>query len=108
MKLLSKEEVKMVRAFLEIPIPEYIREYRDEQIDLMDCYEVGFTFANDLLRGRKINPHASPWGDGKSVIFDPCYVKLLLNIQNSNLGVGVNNYCRIFLKVLDIFKSHFM
>ncbi len=108
MKLLSREEIKTVRAFLEIPIPEYISEYRDGQVDLMDCYEVGFTFANDLLRGRKINPYASPWGDGKSVIFDPCYAKLLSDIQNFNLGVEINNYCRIFLKVLDIFKSHFV
>ena len=106
MKLLCKEEVKTVRAFLEIPIPEYICGYRDGQFDLMDCYEVAFTFANDLLRGRKVNPYTSPWGDGKSVIFDPCYEKLLSDIQNSNVGTDINNYCNVFLKVLDVFKSH--
>lgn len=106
MKLLTREEIKTVRAFLETPIPEYILEYRDGQIDLMDCYEIAFTFANDLLRGGKINPNTSPWGDGQSVIFDPYYAKLLSDIQSSNLGTDINNYCYIFLKVLDVFESH--
>ena len=81
MSLLCKEESKIIRAFLEIPIPEYIREYSDGGIDLMDCYEVGFMFANDLLRDIKINPNISPWGDGKSVIFDSRYTELLLAIE---------------------------
>lgn len=106
MKLLSKEEVNMVKDFLEVPIPEYIFAYSDGQIDLLDCYEVTFTFANELLRGRKINPNASPWGDGQSVIFGPCYARLLSDIRNSNLGADINNYCDLSLKVLDIFKNH--
>ena len=106
MKLLSREEIKTVRAFLEMPIPKYIFEYQGGQIDLMDCYEIAFTFANDLLRGNKINPNTSPWGDGQSVIFNPCYAKLLSDIQKSNLGADINNYCYVFLKVLDVFKSH--
>ncbi len=106
MRILSREEIKTIRSFLNIPIPEYIREYSDREIDLMDCYEVGFTFANDLLRNKKIDPSLSPWGDGKSVIFDPYYSELLLNIQKCNLGEDVNNYCQVFLDVLDVFKSH--
>ena len=62
MKLLSKEETSIVKAFLKVPIPEYVLAYADGQIDLLDCYEVAFNFANELLRGRKINPNASPWG----------------------------------------------
>lgn len=60
MKLLSKEETSIVKAFLKVPIPEYVLAYADGQIDLLDCYEVAFNFANELLRGRKINPNASP------------------------------------------------
>lgn len=108
MKLLGREEAKTVRAFLQVHIPDYIREYRDGQFDLMDCYEIGFTFANDLLRGRKIDPNTSPWGDGQSVIFNPNYIKLLLDIQNSNVDVDTNNYCHIFLEALSIFTSYFM
>lgn len=106
MNLLSKEETNTVKEFLEIPIPEYIFAYSDGQIDLLDCYEVAFTFANDLLRGRKINPTASPWGDGKSVIFDSLYAELLSNILNSDLSANINNYCNLSLKVLDVFKAH--
>ncbi len=107
MKLLRKDEIKILREFLRIPIPEFIREYESGEFDLMDCYEVGFAFANDLLRGGKVNPHTSPWGDGKSVIFAPDYAELLSDIQSLNLGQDVNNYCSVFLKVLDILKSHF-
>ena len=106
MKLLSKEETSTVNKFLEVAIPEYILAYSDGQIDLLDCYEVAFTFANELLRGGKVNPNASPWGDGQSVIFDPNYAKLLSNIRNSNLNVNINKYCDLSLKVLDIFKNH--
>ena len=96
MKLLSKEETSIVKAFLKVPIPEYVLAYADGQIDLLDCYEVAFNFANELLRGRKINPNASPWGDGRSVIF----------IRNSDLSANISNYCDLFLKVLDVFKDH--
>lgn len=108
MKLLSREEIKTVKAFLKMPIPKYILEYEDGQIDLMDCYEIAFTFANDLLRGRAINPNTSPWGDGQSVIFSLRYAKLLSDIQNANLGSDINDYCSMFLKVLDVFRSHFI
>ena len=54
MKLLSKEEISTIKEFLKASIPEYILTYSDGQIDLLDCYEVTFTFANELLRGRKI------------------------------------------------------
>lgn len=59
MKLLSKEEISTVKEFLEVPIPEYVLAYSDGQVDLLDCYEVAFTFANELLRGRKANLNAS-------------------------------------------------
>ena len=108
MKILSSEEIRLIRVFLEIPIPKYIREYSDRQFDLMDCYEVGFVFANNLLKNKKINPNLSPWGDGKSVIFDPCYSELLLNILKDNLSKDINNYCRIYLDVLAVFKAHFI
>ena len=106
MKILSKEETSTVKEFLEVHIPEYILEYSDGRIDLLDCYEIAFTFANELLRGRKVNPNASPWGDGQSVIFDPYYARLLSNIRNSNSSASINNYCNLSLKVLDIFKDH--
>lgn len=107
MKLLHKEETKIVKNFLEIPIPKYIYECQIGSFNLMDCYEIAFTFANDLLRGKKINPNTSPWGDGKSVIFDPFYTELLLDIQRSNPGTNIENYCRAFLDVLDVFRLYF-
>ncbi len=106
MKLLSKEETSTIKEFLKVPIPEYVFSYSDGQIDLFDCYEVAFNFANGLLRGRKINPNASPWGDSRSVIFEPYYAMLLLNIRNSDLSANISNYCDLFLKVLDVFKDH--
>ena len=107
MERLSKEETKILREFLKIPIPAYIRTYEIGEFDLLDCYEIGFTFANDLLRGKKINPNASPWGDGKSVIFSRDYEKVLLNIQNTDLGKSFSDYCSCFLKVLNVLRSHF-
>ncbi|GEM_PF-939658 len=107
MKLLSREERKTIRAFLKAPIPKYVYEHEAGRFDLMDCYEVAFAFSNGLLRGKKINPNASPWGDGQSIIFDPDYTKLLTDMQNSNLGTDVNGYCDKFLKTLDVLKAHF-
>ena len=57
--MLSKEEISAVKEFLEVPIPEYVLAYSDGQIDLLDCYEVAFTFSNELLRERKANLNAS-------------------------------------------------
>lgn len=107
MKRLSKEEAKILREFLRIPIPAYIRTYERGEVDLLECYEIGFTFANDVLRGNKINPHASPWGDGKSVIFSRDYEKVLLDIQNTDLDKSVRDYCTCFLNALNVLKSHF-
>lgn len=106
MKKLSCEEKKLIYAFLKFHLPEYIREYIDEKFDLMDCYEIGFVFANDLLCNKKIDPFLSPWGDGKSVIFDPDYSKLLTNIGSKNQDEDVRNYCRIYLDLLKVFKNH--
>ena len=36
MKLLRKDEIKILREFLRIPIPEFIREYESGEFDLMD------------------------------------------------------------------------
>lgn len=106
MKNLSCEEKKLIHTFLKVPLPEYVREYSDEKFDLMDCYEIGFVFAHDLLRNQKIDPLVSPWGDGKSVIFDPDYSKLLTDIVNKNQDESVGNYCRIYLNLLKVFKNH--
>ena len=106
MRILSSKESKIICDFLKMPIPPYIRNYSDEQYDLMDCYEIGFVFANDLLKNKNINPNFSPWGDGKSVIFEPSYSKLLSDILNSSLSDDIDRYCRKYLEVLDVFKSH--
>lgn len=108
MKILNCEEKKLIHTFLKFNIPEYIREYSDEKFDLMDCHEIGFMFAHDLLRNKKINPCVSPWGDGNSVIFDPAFSKLLLDMLNNNLGEDVNYYCRVYLEALEVFKAHFV
>ena len=101
-------EKKLIYTFLKFHLPKYIQEYSDEKFDLMDCYEIGFVFANDLLCNKKINPFLSPWGDGKSVIFDPDYSTLLTDIVNKNPDDDVGNYCRIYLDLLKVFKNHFI
>ena len=108
MRILSKEETERIHTFLKMRIPQYVREYSDEQFDLMDCYEVGFMYANDLLKNKKINPYLSPWGEGKSVIFDPSYTALLLRILKENVSEEMDRYCQIYLDVIDVFKRHFV
>lgn len=107
MKLLSRKDTKVIKSFLQIHIPDFIYEYDDERYDLMECYEIGFTFAHDLLRGRKINPNASPWGDGESVIFESGFEDLLSNIRENNIDSDVDAFCRVFLEVLSVFKMYF-
>ena len=70
MKELNDIEYKKISALIEVYIPNYIKEFNDDKIDLMDCYEIGFVFAHDLLRNKKIDSNFSPWGDGNSVIFE--------------------------------------
>ena len=108
MKELNDIERKKIRALIEIPIPEYVKEYNDDKVDLMDCYEVGFVFAHDLLRNKKIDPNLSPWGDGRSVIFEPYYYQLLQNIMKYNLSEEINDYCQLFLSALEVFENHFI
>lgn len=104
---LDKNERKKLHALIDVYIPNYIIESADDKkYDLMECYEIGFMFAHELLRNHKIDPNVSPWGDGNSVIFEPDYSELLLNIQKLNLDEDVNKYCQVFLDVLDVFKSH--
>ena len=91
MKLLCKDEIKTLRLFMRMPIPEYIYKYDSAEFDLMDCYEVAFTYAIGLLHGEKVNPQTSPWGNGKSVIFAPDYTELLLNIQSSALDLDIKD-----------------
>lgn len=108
MKELNDIEYKKISVLIEVYIPNYIKEFNDDKIDLMDCYEIGFVFAHDLLRNKKIDPNCSPWGDGNSVIFEKTYSELLENIQKENISDEVNNYCKVFLDALEIFKKHFV
>ena len=39
-----------------MPILAYIRTYESREFNLLDCYEIGVTFANDLLREKKLIP----------------------------------------------------
>ena len=106
--ILNRNEINIVKKFLKVHIPDYIKHFSVSGFDLMDCYEVGFVFANDLLRNKEINPDFSPWGDGNSVIFDSNYSQLLINLLKQNINDEVNDYCRVYLDLLDIFKSHFI
>ena len=100
--------IKKISALIEVYIPNYIKEFNDDKIDLMDCYEIGFVFAHDLLRNKKIDTNFSTWGDGSSVIFEKTYSELLENIQKENISDEVDNYCKVFLDALEVFKKHFV
>ena len=104
MKELSKIERKVIRALIDISIPDYIRE----SDDLLYCYEIGFMFAHDLLSNHKIDPRFSPWGDGSSVIFEANYTDILQNLLKSNLSTEMNDYCQTYLSALEVFKAHFI
>ena len=109
MRELNKTERKIVRALIDVSIPEYIHECdTDEKIDLLDCYEIGFMFAHDLLRNHKIDPRFSPWGDGNSVIFETSYTDMLQNLLKSNISTEMNDYCQTYLNTLEVFKAHFI
>lgn len=107
MRELNKNERQVIHAFVNTPIPDCVKEYSDENFDLMDCYEVGFVFAHDLLRNQKIDPRFSPWGDGNSVIFDRHYAELLQSLLKANLSPEMNEYCQAYLNLLELFKAHF-
>ncbi len=109
MRELDKIEHKKIRALIDIPIPDYIKECDDdEKIDLMLCYEIGFMFAHDLLKNHKIDPRFSPWGDGDSVIFDSSYAETLQSLLKANLSNEMNDYCQTYLDALEVFKNHFI
>lgn len=106
MNKLNNTEKMIVKRFLTTPIPQYIYEYSDESFDLLDCYEIAFTYANEILRCGEINPEYSPWGDGNSVIFDERYSQLLIKIKNNNVSEEISRYCELFLTIIKIFKMH--
>lgn len=108
MNILKPNDKRIINDFLSLSIPKHIYEYNDDTFDLLDCYEIAFVFANDLLRGKKIDPSKSPWGDGQSVIFDINYLRLLMKIKNADLSEEINAYCQLFISVLDVFKSYFI
>lgn len=105
--MLNKNEKSIVKAFLRIHMSDKIRKYESERYDFDECYEIGFMFSHILLRGGKIDPDVSPWGDGKSVIFDPDFEKLLLGIKTDSTDPEVNDFCSVFLELLSVFKPHF-
>jgi len=108
MNKLNKNEKMIVKRFLLTPIPQYIYDYSDESFDLLDCYEIAFTYANEILRRGGIKPDYSPWGDGSSVIFDERYSKLLMEIRNNNLSEEISMYCELFLSIIEVFQMHFI
>lgn len=108
MNKINKIEKMIIKKFLSTPIPQYIFDYSDESFDLLDCYEIAFTYANEILRHGKIKPDHSPWGDGNSVIFDERYSHLLVEIRNNNLSKEINLYCELFLSIIGIFKAYFI
>ena len=107
MNKLNKTEKMIIKKFILTPIPQYVFNYCDESFDLLDCYEIAFTYANAILRRGKIKQEHSPWGDGNSVIFDERYSQLLIEIRNSNLSDEINEYCQLFLSIIKIFQVHF-
>lgn len=106
MRKLTDAERKIIRALIDVPIPNYIKESDDERIDLMECYEIGFMFAHDLLKNHKIDPRFSPWEDGNSVIFESNYTEMLQNLLKANLSKEINEYCQTYLNALEVFKAH--
>jgi hypothetical protein len=109
MKELNKTEREIIRALIDISIPDYIYvSDDDEKIDLLYCYEIGFMFAHDLLQNHKIDPRFSPWGDGNSVIFESYYTEVLQNLLEVNLSKEMNDYCQVYLNALEVFKAHFI
>ena len=108
MNKLNKTEKMIVKRFLLTPIPQYIYDYSDESFDLLDCYEIAFTYANKILRRGKIKPDNSPWGDGNSVIFDERYSQLLMEIKDTSLSEEISVYCELFLSIIEVFQRHFI
>lgn len=106
MEKITSDERALLNSFLDLPIPEFIKEFSGGGFDLMDCYEIGFMYAKELLRGKKINPALSPWGDGKSLIFEPEYSMLLMDVLRYSQSKDVYNYCQIYLALLKVLKKH--
>ncbi len=107
MKELNKIEREKVRALIHVHIPDYVKESdNNEKIDLMECYEIGFSFAHGLLHNHKIDPRVSPWGGGNSVIFECYYTEVLQNLLKSNLNKEINDYCKTYLNALEVFRAH--
>lgn len=104
-KELTHEEKVILKEFIQVKIPEYIKKYNQE-IDFEYCYEEMFVFSQDLLRGHKIDPSHSPWGDGKSIIFNNIYLSSLNNVMQGNEDEMVREYCKICLEVLQILNNH--
>lgn len=109
MRELNNNERKIIRALIDVSIPDYIHKSDDdEKVDLLECYEIGFMFAHDLLSNHKIDPRFSPWGNGSSVIFENYYTETLQKLLTANLSNEINDYCQTFLSALEVFKAHFI
>lgn len=74
----------ILKSFIEVEIPHYIRETVTEKIDFMEYYEELFNYSNSIINGMTIDFSKSSFGNGKSFIFN----KKLNSIKLNNTGDG--------------------
>lgn len=105
---LTKIERQKLQALIDVPIPAYILgAENDEQIDLLYEYEMGFMFAHDLMKNHTISSSVSPWGEKEKIkIFDAAYIQKLQDILSLNISDEMNEYCKVYLDALQVFKAH--
>ena len=103
MKNISTEEKQIIKLFLSMKIPPYIRDTNVCGWDLMECYEEQFNYSHSLLNNIPTNLEMNSFGTGKSFIFEQENKDILISISKEN-GYDLQIYCFLSLATLSILE----
>lgn len=99
-----KDEVCILKNFLEVHIPSYISHNVIGEYDLMECYEEMFNYIEVIIKKRSVDLNKNSYGNGPSFIFEKEYEIILKNISEK-ADYYLKIYCYLALASLMILKK---
>lgn len=103
---ITNNEKQILKCFLALNIPAYIKMGSKYELDLMLCHEDLCNQIYNVLHGFPINIEVDSWNSGDALIFDGRYERILMDIVEETIEIELRAYCSLAITVLQVIKEY--
>lgn len=104
--LITNNDKQILKCFLALNIPAYIKTESQEGLDLMLCYEDLCNQVYNVIHDYPIKLDVNSWNDDDALIFDGRYEKILIKIVNETTDTELKLHCSLAITILQIIKKY--